>query len=411
MKTSIITAIFISIIVGGWFISGIYFKDDNKSQNYSTENSDLKKVENSDPDNINDIKVETFLSNADDVDQSIILQGQTKINRSIDIKSETIGDIIVKNFDRGKKVTKGELLIEISMEDRQELLNSFNKEFEKIIKNIKLNKEKRDNDTLKIKEQIELYKIEFNTAKQLVDKGLGSEISLTQASYNLIESETNLKDIDINYETQLISLESQLENIKSKIKNIKIDIEKTLIVSPFEGIIQSSFVEEGDYVRIGNIVANIVDLNPIKIQGFLSETDVNKVSLGTEAIIKISNTKQKKGFITFISPIAETNTRTFEFIIEANNDDLFFKSGLTTTIIIEIDAVRAHKISPSILSLDDDGTVGVKAINKNKEVIFYPIEKVKDTTDGMWVTGLPEEVEIIITGQEYVTTGQQVLVQ
>ena len=67
----------------------------------------------------------------------------------------------------------------------------------------------------------------------------------------------------------------------------KIDIEKTLIVSPFEGIIQSSFVEEGDYVRIGNIVANIVDLNPIKIQGFLSETDVNKVSLGTEAIIKI----------------------------------------------------------------------------------------------------------------------------
>ena len=100
MKTSIITAIFISIIVGGWFISGIYFKDDNKSQNYSTENSDLKKVENSDPDNINDIKVETFLSNADDVDQSIILQGQTKINRSIDIKSETIGRIVMETLSR-----------------------------------------------------------------------------------------------------------------------------------------------------------------------------------------------------------------------------------------------------------------------------------------------------------------------
>ena len=64
MKTSIITAIFISIIVGGWFISGIYFKDDNKSQNYSTENSDLKKVENSDPDSVLDGDIDVFLEAA-----------------------------------------------------------------------------------------------------------------------------------------------------------------------------------------------------------------------------------------------------------------------------------------------------------------------------------------------------------
>ncbi len=41
-----------------------------------------------------------------------------------------------------------------------------------------------------------------------------------------------------------------------------------------------------------------------------------------------------------------------------------------------------------------------------KSVVFYPITKVKDTIDGMWVSGLPESVELITSGQEYVSVGQ-----
>ena len=79
--------------------------------------------------------------------------------------------------------------------------------------------------------------------------------------------------------------------------------------------------------------------------------------------------------ITFISPLAETSTRTFEITIEADNSDLSFKSGITATIKIEGSELLAHKISSSILTLQDDGSVGVKAIDeKNNTVIFYPIQ-------------------------------------
>jgi multidrug efflux system membrane fusion protein len=63
---------------------------------------------------------------------------------------------------------------------------------------------------------------------------------------------------------------------------------------------------------------------------------------------------------------------------------------------------------PSIVSLtlQDDGTIGVKALDENNTVIFYPIQKVKDTIDGMWVSGLPNEINLIISGQEYVSSGQ-----
>ena len=149
-------------------------------------------------------------------------------------------------------------------------------------------------------------------------------------------------------------------------------------------------------------------MNPIKIQGYLSEFDVNKVNVGTKAKVENANSILKIGEVTFISPSAETSTRTFEFTIEADNTDLAFKSGITTSITIEGSELLAHKIPPSILTLQDDGTVGVKALNQKNYVVFYPIKTVKDTVDGMWVSGLPNQVNLIVSGQEYVSIGQQI---
>ena len=58
--------------------------------------------------------------------------------------------------------------------------------------------------------------------------------------------------------------------------------------------------------------------------------------------------------------------------------------------------------------LQDDGTVGVKAVNDKNIVIFYPTTSVKDTIDGIWVSGLPDKINLIVTGQEYVAVGESV---
>ena len=78
-------------------------------------------------------------------------------------------------------------------------------------------------------------------------------------------------------------------------------------------------IEESEYITPGNVMFTIIDLNPIKIQGYLSEFDVNKVNLGTKAVIENTNGIKKNGVISFISPSAETSTRTFEITIEADN--------------------------------------------------------------------------------------------
>ena len=408
MKKSIFIASFILLLVVGWIGSGqftnVNAQDDTSVSLSGSEENNTKEaiVEDSGS------KVEVKEFNFSQIDQSIELQGQTTHNKKIDVKSETTGNITNISFNRGDKVSKGDNLITISIENRNELLNSAKKDLERLNKELELNEKNKINRLSQNKELIKLYEIEFASAKQLIDKGLSSKSKLSLASFNLANARADQEDIMINFESQQSSIEAQIASFKSQLKNIELDIQNTLINAPFSGIISDKMIEESEYITPGNTLFTIIDLNPIKIQGYLSEFDVNKINLGTKAVIENTNGIKKIGKISFISPSAETSTRTFEITIEADNADLSFKSGITTKITIAGSELKAHKIPPSILTLQDDGTVGVKAVNDENIVIFYPTTSVKDTIDGIWVSGLPDKVNLIVTGQEYVAIGESV---
>ena len=408
MKKSIFIASFILLLVVGWIGSGqftnVNAQDDTSVSLSGSEENNTKEaiVEDSGS------KVEVKEFNFSQIDQSIELQGQTTHNKKIDVKSETTGNITNISFNRGDKVSKGDNLITISIENRNELLNSAKKDLERLNKELELNEKNKINRLSQNKELIKLYEIEFASAKQLIDKGLSSKSKLSLASFNLANARADQEDIMINFESQQSSIEAQIASFKSQLKNIELDIQNTLINAPFSGIISDKMIEESEYITPGNTLFTIIDLNPIKIQGYLSEFDVNKINLGTKAVIENTNGIKKIGKISFISPSAETSTRTFEITIEADNGDISFKSGITTKITIAGSELKAHKIPTSILTLLDDGTVGVKAINNESIVVFYPTTSVKDTIDGIWVSGLPDTVNLIITGQEYVSVGESI---
>ena len=412
MKKSIFIASFILLLVVGWIGSGqlsnnVIAQDDNTQEVPETETSYSINAENNKDEEFT-FSVETKVFTSKLIDQSIELQGQTIHNKKIDVKSETSGNIDSIEFSRGDKVSQNAEMITISLEDRNEKLLSAKKDLERLSKELILNEKNRDNLLRQNVERIELYEIEYASAKQLIDKGLSSKSKLSLASFNLANAKADKEDIKIKFESTLANLEAQISNVKSVLKNIKLDIDKTSIKAPFDGIISEKMVEETEFISLGTPLFTIIDLDPIKIEGYLSEFDINKVSVGTKAMIEDSNGIKKNGIISFISPSAETSTRTFEITIEADNKDLSYKSGITTKIIIKGSELKAHKIPPSILTLLDDGTVGVKAVDSDNNVTFYPTKTIKDTIDGMWVSGLPEKVNLIVSGQEYISIGEKI---
>ena len=70
----------------------------------------------------------------------------------------------------------------------------------------------------------------------------------------------------------------------------------------------------------------------------------------------------------------------------------------------------AHLISPASLVLNDEGLVGVRIVDDESMVKFMLVQIVSESTEGVWVTGLPEQVNLITVGHEGVFGGQVVKV-
>ena len=184
-----------------------------------------------------------------------------------------------------------------------------------------------------------------------------------------------------------------------------VELNRTEVKAPFSGYIES-IVKPGNFLDRGQICATIIDLDPIKFVAEVPEIQVSKVNVGQEAIIELITNQRVNGNLTFVSKSASPKTKTFKIESEIVNSSGSIKDGVTATMTIRTDPVLAHRISPSILVLDDLGRIGVKVVNSNNVVEFSEVQIIEDLEEGLWISGLPDSVEIIVQGQGFVEDGQ-----
>ena len=183
------------------------------------------------------------------------------------------------------------------------------------------------------------------------------------------------------------------------------------IVAPFSGYLETLRVEEGDFLNTGAVCAALIDPDPMLVVADIAEKDIAQVQLGSEATAKLISGRLITGEVTFIASSADKNTRTFRVEISVDNKDRTIRDGVSAEIYIKGKEEPAHKISPAILSLNDQGKLGVRTVTADNRVEFKEINILEDTNSGMWVSGLGEEARIITLGQEYVFQGQTVNVK
>ena len=183
------------------------------------------------------------------------------------------------------------------------------------------------------------------------------------------------------------------------------------IVAPFSGYLETVNVDSGDYLNLGGICASLIDPDPMLLIADIAEKEIAQVQLGSNTVAKLISGRKINGKVSFIATSADKNTRTFRVEISVPNLDRSIRDGVSAEIFIQGNAVSAHKISPAILSLDEQGKLGIRVVNDKNEVEFQTIKILEDTTEGLWISGLPPEARIITLGQEYVFQGQTVKVK
>ena len=187
-----------------------------------------------------------------------------------------------------------------------------------------------------------------------------------------------------------------------------VELNRTEVKAPFSGYIEQ-IVKPGNFLERGQVCATIIQLNPISFVAGVPEYDINKVRINQKVNLELVTGQSINGKLTFVSKSASPDTRTFQVESQIENLDGIIKDGLTANMTIEIDKVKAHKISPSILLLNDEGKLGIRIVTENNIAKFIEIMILEDSEEGLWITGISEKVEIIIQGQGFVEDGQEVI--
>lgn len=351
MIKSISFAVVIAILAVIWVMSGVVGqKDQQTTQNKAPSEVTLSETE------IPTVQIKSL--SAETLKDNVSVTGRTQAARQVFISAETAGQIASLMVEKGDVVQKGDLLAKLEVKDRSARVT----EAEQLIKQ---------------------RQIQYDAAKKLSKRGFSSDVRVAESR-------------------------AQLGSAKALLKQAKVELSNIVIRAPFAGVINNKMIEVGDYVTNGTQLFDLVDLDPIELTGFLTEKQLVKIETGGSAQATLLDGRVVQGEITFIASAANPQTRTFTIEVTAPNQDMAIKEGLTAKISIPTKQVQAYKISPSILSLTDDGTVGVKIVDESNIVQFVPITLLKDTKEFLWVGGLPDTIRLITVGQEFVIEGQEV---
>jgi multidrug efflux system membrane fusion protein len=188
----------------------------------------------------------------------------------------------------------------------------------------------------------------------------------------------------------------------------RIALDNTEIRAPFDGIFVDRLVEVGDYVMMGDTIAIVSDDDPGLVVADVTELERNNLRIGGKATAHLVTGKIITGQIRFISVTADPVTHTFEVEVEVPNPQRDMPAGVTAELHIPVETILAHEVSAALLSLNDEGILGVKAVNAKNQVVFYPAQLADATTKGIWLTGLPNQLQFITVGQGFVRAGDTV---
>lgn len=188
-----------------------------------------------------------------------------------------------------------------------------------------------------------------------------------------------------------------------------VELNRTEVKAPFEGYVEN-IVKPGNFIQRGEICATIIELSPITFVAEVPEAKIKDIFEGLQVKIDLITDETISSNLTFVSKSASPATRTFRVEAEFENVTGAVRDGITGTMRISTQPILAHKITASVLLLTDEGNIGVRTVNSESKVEFHSIKIIKDTADGLWVSGIPQFSNLIVQGQGFVENGQTVSV-
>lgn len=299
-------------------------------------------------------------SQAEEITRELVLYGDVEPSQVAVVRAR-VGGVVEQVVSEGAEVAEGEVVAQLSTEDRAARL-------------------------ARAEAQLASAQRDFTAAEQLFERDVGSEAELQAAR-------------------------AQLEAARADLRAIEIEIENTGIEAPIGGTVSAVAAERGSYVTAGTEVLEIVDNDPLVAVVHVQQANVTEVEPGMPARVDFPGEETRPGEVQFVAPVADAATRTFRVEVAVDNSGGELPAGLSAEVVIPVETVSAHLLSPALGRLDDEGRLGVLLVTGESRLEFVPVDVIRARADGVWIAGLPDRALVVTISQGTLGGGQLVEVR
>lgn len=289
---------------------------------------------------------------------SVMLKGSTEPDREVTVRSETMGTVVTASVNEGQTVRRGALLCGLDVESRNARI-------------------------AEAEAEVASARLEYDAQSQLEEKGWTTS-------------------------NRAAATKAALDRAEASLAAANIELAKTRVTAPFNGVFEARMAELGDFLSIGAPCGRLVDLDPIIVAVDATEDQLGAIDPSQPVNVEFATGLSAVGTVRFIARTASQQTRTFRVEVEIANADALIPAGLTASVNLGLGEVPAVLTTPATLVLHDDGRVGVRYVDTTDIVRFTEISIVDDAPDGVWVTGVPAGVNLLVAGQDYLKEGVKV---
>ena len=338
----------IAILVTLWVATGVF-----NSHAQTTQGAGLSTK----PDDVARVRVSELVATSRDA--TITVRGRTQAMHEVDVRAEVEGVVQAIHFDKGDKVKAGDVLCEIKLNDRGAKAAQAAALIAQTLKELQVARD--------------LYAEGFRSKTQLAQ----SEAAYAQAQAGAFNDGNPARQHAHPGAVRRLCRRPLCQRRRLHACRAT---NATLVIAP----------------------------EPFLAVGTVAEHEVGEIRVGDKASATLVTGETVPAKFTFVADRADPTTRTFRVEVQLPNPDAKLRDGVSADIHIPVRQLKPRSTSRPAFWCWTIPVRSACASVIDGMVRFIPMQIISDGPDGMWVSGLPDRVNVITVGQEFVTNGERV---
>ncbi len=241
-----------------------------------------------------------------------IATGPVVVENQLDVAAQREGIVAATMAESGTSVRKGQLLA--SLDDRQisadlEAARAKTRSVEADLKNWQAEAKVLDSD--------------YQRARKMWEAGLITQEQLEHARYKAESDQWDVKRV-----------EELLVNARESQRSLELEMEKTCVRAPFNGMVARRYVRVGQKVALGDRMFWVTATAPLRVKFTLPERFLNRVKRGQELALTSPELQDSnhRARVIEVSPVVDPSSGTIEVLAELVGPAGQLRPGMTARV-------------------------------------------------------------------------------